>query len=119
MEVLKVKGDTTIRWYRGDTKTVSIFAAYACSDAEESTLRGMRVTFTARARFGGKKVLEKSAIVGDGSASLNFTHDETRALRPGQYTYDIELRKEDYSVVCTLYTGTLIIETDVTREDGA
>lgn len=119
MEVLKVKGDTTIRWYRGDTKTVSILAAYVCSDTEEHTLSGMRVTFTARARFGGKKVLEKSAIVGDGSASLNFTHAETRALQPGQYTYDIELRKEDYSVVCTLYTGTLIIEADVTREDGA
>lgn len=119
MEVLNVKGDTTIRWYRGDTKTVSIFAAYACSDAEESTLRGMRVTFTARTRFGGKKVLEKSAIVGDDSVSLNFTHDETGALSQGQYTYDIELRKDDYSVVCTLYTGTLIIEADVTREDGA
>lgn len=119
MEVLKVKGDTTIRWFRGDTKTVSIFVSSACSDAEESTLRGMRMTFTARARFGGKKVLEKSAIVGDGSVSLNFTHDETRMLQPGQYTYDIELRKEDYSIVCTLYTGTLIIEADVTREDGA
>lgn len=119
MEVLGIKGDTTIRWFRGDTKTVSIFATYACSDAGENTLHGMRVTFTARERFSGKKVLEKSAIVGDGSASLNFTHDETRALRPGQYTYDIELRKDDYSVVCTLYTGTLIIEADVTREDGA
>lgn len=119
MEVLNVKGDTTIRWYRGDTKTVSIFASYACNDTEENTLHGMRVTFTARKRFSGKKVLEKSAIVGDGSVLLNFTHDETRALRPGQYTYDIELRKDDYSVVCTLYTGTLIIEADVTREDGA
>lgn len=117
MEVLNVKGDTTIRWYRGDTKTVSILASYACSNAEENTLRGMRVTFTARERFSRKKVLEKSAIVGDGSVSLNFTHAETRALEPGQYTYDIELRKEDYSVVCTLYTGTLIIEADVTRED--
>lgn len=119
MEVLKVKGDTTIRWFRGDTKTVSIFVSSACSDTEENSLYGMRVTFTARARFGGKKVLEKSAIVGDGSVSLNFTHDETKALQQGQYTYDIELRKDDYSVVCTLYTGTLIIEADVTREDGA
>lgn len=119
MEVLNVKGDTTIRWYRGDTKTVSILATYACNDAGENTLHGMRVTFTARARFGGKKILEKSAIAGDGSVSLSFTHEETRMLSPGQYTYDIELRKEDYSVVCTLYTGTLIIEADVTREDGA
>lgn len=119
MEVLSVKGDTTIRWYRGDTKTVSIFVSSACSDTEENSLYGMRVTFTARERFGGKKVLEKSAIVGDGSVPLNFTHDETKALQQGQYTYDIELRKEDYSIVCTLYTGTLIIEADVTREDGA
>lgn len=119
MEVLNVKGDTTIRWYRGDTKTVSIFASYACSDSGENTLHGMRVTFTARERFSEKKVLEKSAIVGDGAASLNFTHDETGVLSQGQYTYDIELRKEDYSIVCTLYTGTLIIEADVTREDGA
>lgn len=118
MEVLNVKGDTTIRWYRGDTKTVSIFASYACSDTKENTLFGMRVTFTARERFSGKKVLEKSAIAGDGSVSLNFTHEETRMLSPGQYTYDIELRKDDYSVVCTLYTGTLIIEADVTRKDG-
>lgn len=118
MEVLNVKGDTTIRWYRGDTKTVSIFASDASDKEKENTLFGMRVTFTVRERFGGKKVLVKSAIIGDGSASLNFTHDEMRALRPGPYTYDIELRKEDYSVVCTLYTGTLIIEADVTREDG-
>ena len=117
MEVLNVKGDTTIRWFRGDTKTVSILATYACSDTGENTLHGMRVTFTARERFSGKKVLEKSVIVGDDTASLNFTHAETRALRPGQYTYDIELRKDDYSVVCTLYTGTLIIEADVTREE--
>ena len=119
MEVLNVKGDTTIRWYRGDTKTVSIFVSNASDKENENTISGMRVTFTARARFGGKMVLQKSAIVGDGSASLNFTHAETRALQPGQYTYDIELRKDDYSVVCTLYTGTLIIEADVTREDGA
>lgn len=119
MEVIRTRGDTTIRWYRGDTKTLSIFATYACSDAEESALRGMRVTFTARARFGGKKVLEKSEIIGDGPVSLNFTHDETRVLSPGKYTYDIELRKDDYSVVCTLYTGTLIIEADITRKDGA
>lgn len=90
----------------------------ASDKGEESTLSGMRVTFTAQARFGGKKVLQKSAIVGDGSVSLNFTHEETRMLSPGQYTYDIEIRKDDYSIVCTLYTGTLIIEADVTREDG-
>lgn len=119
MEVLNVKGDTTIRWYRGDTKTVSIFATYACNDTGENTLHGMRVTFTAREHFSGKKVLEKAAVVGDGSVSLNFTHAETRALRPGRYVYDIELRKDDCSIVCTLYTGALIIEADVTREDGA
>lgn len=119
MEVLDVKGDKTIRWYRGDTKTISIIASDATEDKEKSTLFGMRVTFTARERFGGKKVLEKSATIGEDVVSLSFSHEETKALHPGQYVYDIELRKEDRSVVLTLYTGTLIIVADVTREDGA
>lgn len=119
MEVLDIKGDKTIRWYRGDTKTISIIATDAIEERGKNTLFGMRVTFTARERFGGKKALEKSATIGEDVVSLSFSHEETKALHPGQYVYDIELRKEDRSVVLTLYTGMLIIVADVTREDGA
>lgn len=118
MEVLSIKGDTTIRWYRGDTKTITIVTSDEAG-GKENTLKDMRVTFTAKERFHEKKILEKTAIISDAPVSLFFSHEETKAIPPGQYRYDIELRKEDYSVVCTLYTGTLIIETDVTRKDGA
>lgn len=117
MEVLDVKGDTAIRWYRGDTKTITIVTSDEVEE-KENTLKGMRLTFTARERFGKKKVIEKSTILNGDSEVLSFSHEETRMLHPGQYTYDIEIREDDCSVVCTLYTGTLIVEADVTRKEN-
>lgn len=117
MEVLDVKGDTAIRWYRGDTKTITIVTSDEV-EGKENTLKGMRVTFTAKERFHEKKVLEKTAIISDAPVSLFFSHEETKSIPPGQYRYDIELRKDDCSVVCTLYTGVLSILSDVTRTEG-
>lgn len=115
MEVLDVKGTRSIRWYRGDTKSIEIRAADETGGVPRS-LFGMRASFTAREKHSDVKVIEKSTVFSKPSVTLFFSHEETKRLKPGEYRYDVELRKEDYSVVCTLYTGTLTVLSDVTRE---
>lgn len=117
MEVLRVQGKTTLTWYRGDTKCIKILFREKVAGGLTS-VQGMVVTFTAKQKFSEKKALEKTAILLGDYVYLNFTHDETKMLKPRQYVYDIELKKEDYSVVCTLYTGTLVIQADITLQEG-
>lgn len=118
MDVIRVKGQTGISLFRGDTKDLTLCVKQGGEEVLPEEIKGMRATLTVR---DGEKhvVLQRETLFDAPFVTLHFSHDETKSLAPGRYDYDIELRREDASEVVTLFRDHLRVLPDVTYEGGA
>lgn len=101
---------------RGDTETIKVGffkdgESYKPTDVEDGDI----LTFTMRDTVKEKAVLVKKVILPD--TTFKLTHEDTRWLEPGRYSFDLEYRKPDKSVVKTLLIGKVSVRRDVTYND--
>lgn len=52
-------------------------------------------------------------VLGDGLIAMVFTRDQTEALGPGVFVYDIEVTRSGF--ISTLWNGTIRVMRDITR----
>lgn len=111
MERLNVNVPLTL--IRGDTQEFKVVFVF---NDEYVTPNGMneddKLSFSIRKKGSSTTTLTSTTTIGDGVIKL--THEQTKDLKPGKYEYDIELKKEDMSVVKTLQLGELEVKKDVT-----
>ena len=108
MEVIRVRGDTTLRMYRGDTKEIPIVTKKDGKEAFIETLQGYTVTLTIRDRR-GRVVLQKEDIIDGTRIDMTIVPDEAESIGQGFYDYDIELQSPSGQIVTTLVKGRWIV----------
>lgn len=105
-----------INLIRGDTENIKVNffkdgKKYLPKDIEDNDI----LTFTMRDPGREKAVLVKVATIAE--MSFKLSHEETKSLEPGRYSFDLEYRKPDKSVVKTLVIGIVNVRKDVTYND--
>lgn len=104
-----------IKLIRGDTETISISFLKNDKGYRPKDLKaGDIFTFTIRDRFTAEIAVQKKCIYP--SLEIDLKHEETKKLRCEDYSFDLEYRKEDASVVKTLVIGILHVLKDVTYD---
>ena len=105
-----------INLIRGDTESIEVKFV---RDGKEYVPNGLSdgdlLTFTIRDIVTEKPILVKRVELP--LKSFKLMHEETKKLEVKKYSYDIEYRKPDKSVVKTLVIGNISIIKDVTYSD--
>lgn len=98
---------------RGDTETIKLRFKKDGNDFKpKDIVSGDIFTFTVRNQFKNEIVIQKE--IEYPSSTFYLSHEDTKNLKYGNYDYDIEYRKKDYSVVKTLLLGRVKVTKEVT-----
>ena len=114
-------------FYRGDTKTFNLSFKDAAGLPIDIT--GHELWFTMKATeqdLDDKAVLQRKITFPtgieseNGTGTLTLDSDDTGAIAPGLYHYDIQkVIPENPPVVATLMSGQIRVKLDITRSDGS
>jgi len=105
--------------FRGDTKQYTLNFKDAVGVAIDITdwtvfftVKKERSDLDAAAKISKTVVLHTNAA--EGTTRVNITAAEAATLEPGQYYYDIQVKKSDGSIL-TIISDMLVIKEDITR----
>ena len=114
-------------FYRGDTKVFNLSFKDGAGDPIDIT--GHELWFTMKKEatdLDANAVFQKKIIFPSGTDSergvgtLTLTSDETGAIYPDEYLYDIQkVIPENPPVVATLMCGLIRVDAEITRSDGS
>ena len=108
--------------YRGDNKTYTL--SFKDSAGNVIDITGWKVYFTMKQRITQSD--DEAAVRIDvtthddptnGLSSIHLANSQTDDLIPGEYFYDIQVKKPD-EMVTTLVVGKIKVEADVTRREN-
>jgi len=108
--------------YRGDNKTYTL--SFKDSAGNVIDITGWKVYFTMKQRITQSD--DEAAVRIDvtthddptnGLSSIHLANSQTDGLIPGEYFYDIQVKKSD-EMVTTLVVGKIKVEADVTRREN-
>jgi len=105
--------------YRGDTREYLLTFTDAQGDAIDIT--GWKIYFTMKNSSGNnddnclvKKDITSHTSPTEGKSTILLSHADTDSMHPGDYYYDIQIKKTD-GTIYTVATGKAPILADITR----
>lgn len=116
MEIQSVTGARPIHLFRGDTKTITFVVYKKEIQMLPDELKGMIAVLTVRDRWTQDIIFQKETAFDSSVISIYLSHEETKDIKPGEYMYDLKIKKQDNSSVYTVLKEIFYVESDVMFE---